>query len=76
MLHKKQKKKKHFLDRITGLTGSFKRLIFYILFIQYILSKGFNVSYVYPSFCCFRQERKKVYHDFPLNQDCLTFDLC
>jgi len=56
MLHKKQKKKKHFLDRITGLTGSFKRLIFYILFIQYILSKGFNVSYVYPSFYCFRQE--------------------
>jgi hypothetical protein len=54
-----QKEKKHFLDRITGLTGFFKRLIFDILFIQSILSKGFYVSYVYPSFCCFRQEREK-----------------
>jgi hypothetical protein len=45
-----KKEKKHFLDGITGLTGSFKRLIFDILFIQLILSKGFYVSNVYPSF--------------------------
>jgi hypothetical protein len=29
-----KKEEKHYLDRITGLTGSFKRLIFDILFIQ------------------------------------------
>jgi hypothetical protein len=29
-----KKEEKHFLDGITGLTGSFKRLIFDILFIQ------------------------------------------
>ncbi len=34
-------------------------MIFDILFIQSILSKGFYVSYVYNSFCCFRQEREK-----------------
>jgi len=53
VLPKKRKKKKTFSDRITGLTGSFKRLIIDILFIQSILSKGFYVSYVYSSFPLF-----------------------
>jgi hypothetical protein len=33
-LHGASQKEKTFFDRITGLTGSFKRLIFDILFIQ------------------------------------------
>jgi hypothetical protein len=60
-LHGASQKEKTFFDRITGLTGSFKRLIFDILFIQLILSKGFYVSYVYPFFRCFRQEREKTF---------------
>jgi len=34
-------------------------MILDILFIQSILSKGFYVSCVDPSFCCFRQVKRK-----------------
>jgi hypothetical protein len=29
-----------------------------------------------PPFAAFDRKEKKGYNDFPLNQDCLTFDLC
>jgi hypothetical protein len=39
-----------------------------------ILSKGFNVSYVYPSFYCFRQKReKKVFISYCRKKDIMIF---